>query len=58
MEHEVGGKSVAEIFKHYGERFFRDKEVSCEALLFIYILQIFMFGDYNYECMMHQERNF
>lgn len=58
MEHEVGGKSVAEIFKLYGEGFFRDKEVSCQALLFIHFLQIFMFEDYNYESMMHQERNF
>ncbi|KAK9949757.1 hypothetical protein M0R45_005273 [Rubus argutus] len=37
VEHEVGGKSVAEIFKHYGERFFRDKET--EALRKLSMLQ-------------------
>lgn len=31
VEQEVGGTSVAEIFKHYGEGYFRDKEVSDEA---------------------------
>lgn len=40
VEHEVGGKSVAEIFKLYGEGFFRDKEVSWEPSLFLHFLQI------------------
>lgn len=32
VEESVDGTSVAEIFNLYGERFFRDKEVSLEAL--------------------------
>lgn len=44
VEHEVGGTSVAEIFKLNGEGFFRDKEVSWKLFLLIYLLQIFMFG--------------
>lgn len=28
VEEEIGGVSVADIFKRYGEGFFRDKEVS------------------------------
>lgn len=28
VEEEVDGTSVADIFKHYGETFFRTKEVS------------------------------
>ncbi|XP_024179935.1 shikimate kinase 3, chloroplastic [Rosa chinensis] len=37
VEHEAGGKSVAEIFKLYGEGFFRDKET--EALRKLSMMQ-------------------
>jgi len=34
VEEEVGGNSVADIFKHHGEPFFRNKEVSLKTPLF------------------------
>lgn len=34
IEEEAGGNSVADIFKHYGESFFRDKEVGWKGLCF------------------------
>ncbi|WVZ23840.1 hypothetical protein V8G54_002384 [Vigna mungo] len=34
VEEEVGGNSVADIFKHHGEPFFRNKEIIVEVLLF------------------------
>lgn len=42
MEQEVGEASVAEIFKRYGEGFFRDKEVSDEAcdLIVLHICEV------------------
>ena len=41
VEQEVDGTSVAEIFKHHGEGFFRKKEVSYELFLYIHLLQTF-----------------
>ena len=32
VQEEVGGNSVADIFKQHGETFFRNKEVSWKAL--------------------------
>jgi len=34
VEEEVGGSSVADIFKHHGEPFFRNKEVSLKTPFF------------------------
>jgi hypothetical protein len=37
IEEEVEGNSVADIFKLYGESFFRDKEVSWKGLCQVFI---------------------
>lgn len=41
VEQDLGGTSVTEVFKLYGEGFFREKEVSYEVLLLIHFLQFF-----------------
>lgn len=43
VEQDLGGTSVTEVFKLYGEGFFREKEVSYEVLLLIHLLQFFFF---------------
>lgn len=40
VEQAMGGTSVAQIFKHHGESFFRDHEV-CGNMVHLYVLSKF-----------------